>query len=125
MDKITIADFEVFYRVGVPEGERESPQRLLLTVEFDHDLERAAATDDLAATIDRVLDVGEDRVAAFLLDRGVEQQDEVVDRGFTGHAAAHASSAGRTARHRGLPQTWPSTCSIGCAGGTSAGRPRR
>jgi hypothetical protein len=29
MDKITISDLEVFYRVGVPEEERAEPQRLL------------------------------------------------------------------------------------------------
>ena len=34
----------------------------------------------------------------------IEQQDQVVDRGFGGHAAAHASSAGRTGRHRRLPR---------------------
>ena len=36
--------------------------------------------DDLARAIDRVLDVREDGVAPLLLDRGVEQQDEVVEQ---------------------------------------------
>ena len=40
------------------------------------------AADELAVAVDRVFDVREDRVAPFLLDRGVEQQDQVVDRGF-------------------------------------------
>ena len=52
MDKITIGDLEVFYRVGVPADERAQPQRLLLTVEMVHDLSGAAKTDELAQTID-------------------------------------------------------------------------
>lgn len=50
-DIIQITDLEVFYRVGVPDEERAQPQRLLLTVSLETDFTRAAATDDLAATI--------------------------------------------------------------------------
>jgi FolB domain-containing protein len=52
MDTITIADLEVFYRVGVPEAERAQPQRLLLTIELAQDFAAAAAHDNLNATID-------------------------------------------------------------------------
>jgi 7,8-dihydroneopterin aldolase/epimerase/oxygenase len=52
MDKITIADLEVFYHVGVTEVERAQPQRLLLTVEMAHDFVAAQASDNLADTID-------------------------------------------------------------------------
>ena len=52
MDQIVIQDLEVFYRVGVPDQERAEPQRLLLTVELEHDLTPAAKADDLAKTID-------------------------------------------------------------------------
>ena len=52
MDKITISDLEVFYRVGVTEAERAQPQRLLLTVEMFHDFTRATERDDLNWTID-------------------------------------------------------------------------
>lgn len=52
MDAITIADLEVFYRVGVPEAERAQPQRLLLTIELAQDFAAAAAHDNLNATID-------------------------------------------------------------------------
>ena len=52
MDQIVIQDLEVFYRVGVPDQERAEPQRLLLTIELDHDFTPAAKTDDLAKTID-------------------------------------------------------------------------
>jgi dihydroneopterin aldolase len=65
--KISLVDLEVFYRVGVPDAERAEPQRLLLTVEMEADFTRAAATDDLTATIDyyavtqRLLKLGEGR----------------------------------------------------------------
>ena len=51
-DTITIADLEVHARVGVPHKERASPQRLLLTVEMEHDFGAAAAADAIGATID-------------------------------------------------------------------------
>jgi dihydroneopterin aldolase len=52
VDIITIADLEVFFRVGVPDAERAQPQRLLLTVEMETDFTAAGATDDLRQTID-------------------------------------------------------------------------
>jgi dihydroneopterin aldolase len=52
MDTITIKDLEVRYCVGVPEAEREQPQRLLLTLELRHDFANAVARDDLRRTID-------------------------------------------------------------------------
>ena len=51
MDKIIISDLEVHYCVGVPDAERAQPQRLLVSLELGHDFSRAAATDDLAHTI--------------------------------------------------------------------------
>ena len=52
MSKITITDLEVHFCVGVPDEERAKPQRLLLTIEMEHDFRAAAAADDIAATID-------------------------------------------------------------------------
>ncbi len=52
MDTITIRELEVHCHVGVPDEERSRPQRLLLTVEMERDVSAAAATDDLAKTID-------------------------------------------------------------------------
>jgi dihydroneopterin aldolase len=52
MDQIIIKDLEVFMRVGVPEAERAKPQRLLVTIEMDHDFSAAAARDRLQSTID-------------------------------------------------------------------------
>jgi dihydroneopterin aldolase len=49
---ISIVDFEVFYRVGVPDEEREKPQRLLLTVGMESDFSKAAKSDSIADTID-------------------------------------------------------------------------
>lgn len=67
MNKIIIKDLEVFYHVGVPDEERAQPQRLLITVEMEHDFSAAAKNDDLAKTIDyfavsqRLLKFGKDR----------------------------------------------------------------
>ena len=52
MDKIIINELEVFYRIGVPEEERRTPQRLLISVEMTRDFSAAAADDDLTKTID-------------------------------------------------------------------------
>jgi len=52
VDQIIIQDLEVFYRVGVPNQERAQPQRLLLTIELEHDFTLAAKGDDLEKTID-------------------------------------------------------------------------
>ena len=51
-DTITIADLEVRSRVGVPDEERASPQRLLFTVEIEHDFAAAATADAIGDTID-------------------------------------------------------------------------
>jgi FolB domain-containing protein len=67
VDQIIIQDLEVFYRVGVPDQERAQPQRLLLTIELEHDFTEAAQADDLVKTIDyfqlsrRLLAFGEGR----------------------------------------------------------------
>jgi FolB domain-containing protein len=67
MDQIVIQDLEVFYCVGVPDQERALPQRLLLTVELEHDFTLAAQADDVEKTIDyahlsrRLLGFGDDR----------------------------------------------------------------
>ena len=65
MGKIKIADLQVSYHVGVTEEERTQPQRLLVTVEMEHDFKNAIAADNLADTIDygavarRLIDFGD------------------------------------------------------------------
>ena len=50
--KISIVDLEVYYHVGVPDAERATAQRLLLTVAMEFDFSAAARSNDLADTID-------------------------------------------------------------------------
>jgi dihydroneopterin aldolase len=52
MSKITIAELEVFYCVGVGEEERAKPQRLLITADMTLDFTAAAISDRLEKTID-------------------------------------------------------------------------
>jgi 7,8-dihydroneopterin aldolase/epimerase/oxygenase len=52
VDQIIIKELEVFIRVGVPDAERAKPQRLLVTVELEHDFTAAARNDQLQETID-------------------------------------------------------------------------
>lgn len=66
-DRISIEELEVHFRVGVPDEERENPQRLLLTVQMEHDFSVAVRTDDISATIDyyavtqRIKEMGRDQ----------------------------------------------------------------
>ena len=65
--KISIADLEVFYRVGVPDVERATAQRLHLNIDLEFDFSAAARSNDIADTIDyyavtqRFLKFGEGR----------------------------------------------------------------
>ncbi|MDQ6631277.1 MAG: dihydroneopterin aldolase [Verrucomicrobiota bacterium] len=85
MDKIIISDLELFYRVGVPEEERVRPQRLLLTIELEHDFQTAAASDDLRQTINyfavtqKLLRFGEGRSWKLLETLAVEIADLMLE----------------------------------------------
>jgi 7,8-dihydroneopterin aldolase/epimerase/oxygenase len=52
VDEIVIKDLVVFFRVGVPDEERDKAQRLSLTVVMEQDIGPAAAADALDRTID-------------------------------------------------------------------------
>jgi len=52
MSQISLVDLEVFYHVGVPDEERRSAQRLLLTIIMESNFSAAAQTDDLNQTVD-------------------------------------------------------------------------
>lgn len=64
MDRIKISDLAVHYHVGVPDEERSTAQRLLLTLEIGADFSEAAGADDISKTIDY------DRVSRRLLKFG-------------------------------------------------------
>lgn len=93
MDTIIIRDLEVSYHVGVPDEERSRPQRLLLTVEMQHDFSRAAATDDLTHTINyfavsqRLLKLGDGR-SWKLIETLAEEIAGIVLTEFGANAAA-------------------------------------
>jgi len=108
MDTIIIRDLEVFYCVGVPDAERAQPQRLLLTVEMEHDFARAAADDNLRGTVDyfavsqRLLGFGEGRswklieklaedIAAMVLKEFSPQAVTVEVKKFVIPQAAHVA----------------------------------
>jgi len=52
MDRILIPDVPVDCRIGVPDGERAAPQRLLVSVTLHGDLSAAGRSDDFSATVD-------------------------------------------------------------------------
>lgn len=51
-DTIEINDLEVSFRVGVPDEERATPQKLLLTLQLFLDFSKAAQSDDVQETVD-------------------------------------------------------------------------
>lgn len=52
MNQIIVKDLSVLYRVGVPDAEREHPQKLLITLTMDFDFVAAARKDDISKTVD-------------------------------------------------------------------------
>ena len=50
-DTIIISDIEAQCFIGVPDEERNTPQRLLISLELEADFRKASAEDDLMATI--------------------------------------------------------------------------
>jgi dihydroneopterin aldolase len=55
MNQIIIKDLTVMYRVGVPDAEREQPQKLMITLVMDYDFSAAAKKDDISKTVDYAL----------------------------------------------------------------------
>lgn len=86
MSKISVVDLEVFYRIGITAEERLQPQRLLLTVEMEHDFAAAAAADELARTINyfdvsqELLRFGEGREWNLIETLAVEQANFIFER---------------------------------------------
>jgi dihydroneopterin aldolase len=71
---IELRDLEVYLRVGVPEAERASPQRLLITVVLTLSSERAAQTDDLRDTVDY------SQIAQYLLGLGTARSWRLIEK---------------------------------------------
>ncbi len=86
MDLITIADLEVFYRIGVPEIERAHPQRLLLTVTLECEIATAAASDRVEDTlnyqlvVDDLVALGQGRTWKLLEKLVVDIADHLLSR---------------------------------------------
>ena len=108
MDKIRITDLEVFYQVGVSDEERSKPQRLLLSIEMEHDFTSAISRDNLADTVDyyaiseRLLHFGDDchwqlietlsaDIAAMILEDFQPKSVSVEVKKFVIPQAAHVS----------------------------------
>ncbi len=53
-DTLTIADVELWTRIGVLKEERETEQRLLVTVEISLDAKHAATSDDVKKSINYI-----------------------------------------------------------------------
>ena len=51
-DTIVISDIEAQCNIGVPDKERQAPQRLLISLELEAAFTKAAAEDNLMTTID-------------------------------------------------------------------------
>jgi dihydroneopterin aldolase len=52
MDSLIIHDLELWTRIGVPEEERKTEQRILVTIELFGDLSSVAKSDDVTRGID-------------------------------------------------------------------------
>jgi dihydroneopterin aldolase len=108
MSKITIADLEVSFCVGVTEQERAKPQRLLITIDMAFDFSSAGVSDRIEKTINyqevvnEVVKYGEDRswkliekiatnIADHILSRFKPQAIQVEVKKFSIPQARHVS----------------------------------
>jgi dihydroneopterin aldolase len=103
-DKIIIQDLEVRCRIGVTAAERRKLQRLLITIEIEHPLQRAGKTDDLRETIDY------DAVAKRLRTLAAKGERNLIERlaeeiGLAILAEFRAYSVAVTVKKFILPQT--------------------
>ena len=83
-DLLTISDLELWTCIGVTAEERETEQRLLLTIEMTVDSRRAAKTDDVKKTVN-YCDVAKDirslaRTERKTIERLAEDIAQMVQR---------------------------------------------
>jgi len=108
MSKISIADLEVSFCVGVTDEERAKPQRLLINIDMAFDFASAAVSDRIEKTINyqelvnELLKYGEGRswklieklatnIADFVLTRFKPQAIQVEVKKFSIPQAKHVS----------------------------------
>ena len=108
MSKISIADLEVSFCVGVTDEERSKPQRLLISIDMAFDFSSAAVSDRIEKTINyqelvnELLKYGEGRswklieklvtnIADFILARFKPQAIQVEVKKFSIPQARHVS----------------------------------
>jgi FolB domain-containing protein len=85
MSRINIVDLEVSYHIGVTDGERAKPQRLLITVQMDLDFTSASLSDRVEKTIDYF------EVAQELLKFGEKRNWKLLEK-LTANVADHIMS---------------------------------
>ena len=78
MDRISVTGIEVFAHHGVLDHERELGQRFVVDLALDLDLAPAAASDDVADTVDYGALAGD--VAALVADGPVDLIETVAER---------------------------------------------
>jgi FolB domain-containing protein len=84
-DKIVIEDLEVHSQIGITAAERGKPQRLLVTIEIGHPLQKAGQTGNLEETIDydevakRIRGLAENKERALIETLAEEVAQTVLD----------------------------------------------
>ncbi len=107
-DRIMIHDLELISRIGISPGERAEAQKLRVTVGIEADLRKAAATDDLAHTVDyAVLAASIRRLAA----EGERRLLETLAEEIAAHVLQHEPVRGVTVDLRKF--VVPDTASVG------------
>ncbi|MBM3227530.1 dihydroneopterin aldolase [Candidatus Peribacteria bacterium] len=76
MNTLTIHDLELWTHIGVPEEERKTEQRILVTIELLSDLSPVGKTDDVTQGIDYEQLVHDVRVLAKIERKTIERLAE-------------------------------------------------
>ncbi len=72
-DLLTITDLELWAHIGVPKEERETEQRLLVTIEMSLDAKAAAKSDDVKKSINYVDVTGDLKKLAMTERKTIER----------------------------------------------------
>ena len=108
-DQLRIRGLEVMTTIGVPDDEREQPQRVLVDADIALDAKRAAGSDDVADTLDygqlvadiealaaagerRLLERLAEEIADLILEQGIVEEVAVEVAKATVPVAQHVSA---------------------------------